>query len=302
MVILLVLLGGCNGCQPKLPPADDDQDRTDTGEPQDDTADSGETGPPPLCEVEEIEPNNGTEQAQALPMEAWACGVFDPRLDTEMLTFTTSEESWIAVQAEAEARGSPADVAITLTDGENSAAKNDGYLTVDPLFTFPAPPGGGTWTVMLGENDSSGGEDYRWWLRASVTKPPVDWSFQETEPNDDSATATVFQLGGTAYGVLEQAGAFDWYKVTIPEASYVEVEIVAWEFGSPSDTKIILYNDALEQIREDRFGQIDYDRDPWFEMRVASARDLYLSIRDEAGRGSPYHWYTLSIRATPMGG
>lgn len=297
-MVIPLLLTACNGCQPKLPyNADDGQ--VDTSPPPDTAAETGDTGPtiPALCDVEEVEPNGTLAEAMALPMDVWACGTFSTMIDPEYFTVATSEDAWITVDVEAAGRGSPADVQLQIFEGSSSALKYDGYLDPDPILTFPAVAGE-QWQIVLSESDAGSGEDYRWWVQATVSKPPVEWTFEEVEDNDGFDVANTFTIGETVFGVIETAGDFDYYKITVPEAGSYEFNVVASELGSTANLKLILWDAEFAQLREDKAGEIVYDLDPWFIQRASAATEWYLTVRDEQDRGSPFHWYTLSI--TPV--
>jgi hypothetical protein len=304
MNFLLAWLAACNGCQPQLPSGDEDG-RIDTSPPPD-TGDTAveDTGPPPMCELEEVEPNNSVEQVQALPMEVWACGHFDVAFDTEFFEFETIEPGWVEVTVEAAARGSSADAQVDVinTGTGDSVHVSGSYLSTDPRVVFPldAPA---TFQAAVGESQYLSGEDYRWYLMASMVKRPVEWTVTETEANDSWDTANVFTMGDTVFGRLSAPDDFDWYKITTDEVPQtVTFNVVAYQQGSPANIILKLYrSDGTTLIRADRAGEIDYDPDPWFTQRSTDATEWYLLVRTEDDLGSPYHWYTLTISTTPIG-
>ncbi len=306
----LLLLVGCNGCTPKIPDVvdPDTQDDTDTDTAAD-TADSSvtDTGPflPPRCDFEEVEPNDQASLAMAIPMEVWGCGVMMPANpknapfgDADYFTFTAAEPGWVEVRVDAASRGSAADMQFIVYDDDDSITVADSYLTTDPILRFPAPDPT-DYTVILGETSLLFGDDYTWFLLSSLVKAPVEWTFNEVEPNDDFATATTFAPGGTVFGTVGEAGDFDWYHIVTPkEATYVRFTMTAFKQGSPVDGQVVLYaNDGTTVLVDDRRGEIEYDLDPWFERAQTGTNDWYVLVRNEEEKGSRFHWYTLSIEA-----
>lgn len=302
MSVFLLLLQACDGCQPQLPrPPQEQEDRDDSGDSGADSGDTADTdvGPPPLCDVEEIEPNDVT--AQALPMETWACGKYDVAFDIERLAFSSNQPGWIEVDVESAARGTSADSQLQLGWDDESAVVADAYLTTDPRIVFPAESAG-EFEIILGETHYGYGDDYGWWAMATLVKPPVEWDAEEAEGNDALATAEVFPVGQRVLGGIGEVGDFDWYVVTLPEEeATVTFDVQAYVHGSPANLKIELYDADGAFLREDFTGEIDYDLDPWFEKRVTGATTWYVLVRTEDDRGGPFHWYTLSITSAPRG-
>ncbi len=305
-MLIFLLLSACNGCrscQPQLPDSPDEPQPQDTSEPPDDTGDSAidtapvDSGPPARCAVEEVEPNDMMDQGQPLPMEEWACGTFGRTLDMDWLTFTSEQPGWIEVSVEAASRGSNANAQLQLVgDDGTSTLSLDGYLSTDPRVVFPSEVPG-SWSIGLSETALDGGEDYEWFAMASLVKQPVTWSFQELEDNDAVARAQDFPLGETVFGRVSEPGDLDWYHIVTPEGEdTITFKVEAFAHGSVANLKLVLYKaDGTTVVRTDYRGEIDYDPDPFFEQRVTGATEWYLLARTEDDRGSPYHWYTLSI-------
>ncbi|MES2641595.1 MAG: hypothetical protein V4850_19040 [Myxococcota bacterium] len=309
MVLLLVLAGGCNGCRPAFPnPSETDDTEEDSAEdtsPPDtsETDTDTDTGPPPRCDFEELEPNNSPDTSQALPMEQWACGDFSAYLDLDWFTITPSQTGWITVRVEAGIRGSSANPQILVDGGGESAQVLDGYLTTDPLLVFPAPaieP----YRITLAETNLLSGDEYTWFMLTTLSKEPVDWDAEEVEPNDQRAAAQVFTPGQTLFGSVGREGDFDWYKITTPYEGEqtLTFDVTAFTEGSAANLMLVLY-DATEgtaALKTSYSGEIDYDRDPYFEKKFTGVQDLYLLARTEDDKGSRFHWYTLAITATPI--
>lgn len=302
--MLLALTLACNGCRP-LPP--DPEEPPPPPPPDTDTADSGDTGsidtgPPPLCDHEETEPNDTYDAAESLSMETWACGDFHRDFDADWFTFTSTQAGWIEVRAEGESRGSPSDVWFQFLGAQGSASALDSYLSSDARLVFPASAPG-TYHFALGDELSDSGEDYRWYAMASLVKAPVSWTAEEAEPNDSVADAQTFLVGDTLYGRSDTAGDRDWYRIVTPDAdALMTFEVTAYKEGSPADLKLVLYaSDGSTVVRTDRSGEYGYDPDPRFTQRATGLTEWFLLVRTENDLGSPFHWYTLSITATPSG-
>jgi hypothetical protein len=308
MSLFLLFLSGCNGCRPSLPSNQDTEqhDTHDTTDSQDSTPPE-DTSPelPPHCDVMEVEPNDQLSQVVEIPTEKWVCGLMmpaDPEHaplgDVDFLHFATTEPGWVEVNLEAARRGSSADMQFVLYDDDDSITVTDSYLSTDPIIRFPTTEAG-DYTVVLGESSFLFGDDYAWYLLASIVKPPVEWSFNEVEPNDTFGQATPFAPGETVYGTIERVGDFDWYHLVTPaEATTIRFTMNAFLYGSPMDGEIMLYDtDGTTLLRDDRQGEIEYDLDPWFEQKQTEAHDWYVLVRNEQERGSRFNWYTLTIEA-----
>ncbi len=326
-MFLVALLGGCNGCRPALPPPLDTDEPPDTPPVDTETGETAapvDTAPPPPCPVVEVEPNDAIGQAQELPLQTWACGEFDYILDGEwfIVTPTVSAEQtteantpWMTIQVEAASRGSSANPQILLSVGGESVLKFGDYLTTDPRLVFPIPSVE-PYAINLGESDLLYGEDYRWHLMASIDKAPVSWDHAEIEAgddpdtpdvveaidNDNEATAQPFPLGERLYGAIEAPGDFDWYKVSVTDVGEVLLvfDIDAYGFGSAADLTIWVYDTVGSEPDMKPYGRTNADLDSWLQKRVVGPADYYVRVRDQDDQGSRFHWYTLSITATPV--
>jgi hypothetical protein len=303
LFLFLAACNACESCAPQLPDGPDEPQRQDTSEPPPDTADSAvdtapeDTGPPARCAVEETEPNDVEEQAGALPMEEWACGTFQRTLDADWFRFTSIEPGWVEITVEAASRGSDANAQVQVVGADGTSTLSmDGYLSTDPRVVFPADAPG-TWSIALSESMLDYGDEFTWFAMASIIKQPVLWTFDEAEPNDAVAQAQDFPLGETAFGRIGRAGDLDWYHVRTGEGEdTITFAVEAFAHGSVANTKLVLFAaDGTTVLRTDYRGEIDYDPDPFFEQRVTGPTEWYLLVRTEDDRGSPYHWYTLSI-------
>jgi hypothetical protein len=295
-VFLAWMFAACNACRPGLPPAPSDG-RIDTSSPPEDTAESGvDSGPPPRCDVEEQEPNDSPDAAQALPMELWACGRYDRVGDSDWFHARAGQAGWIAVDVQAAARGSAADAQVQVVPDVGMPAVVAGsYLSTDPRVVFPtdAP---GAWSIGVTQATRVGASDVGWFARVSQVKAPVAWTDDEVEPDDSIDAAQAFPLGGVMFGRADAVGDRDWYVFTTPpdEQSWT-FEVDAAQFGSLADTKLTLARADGTVLRVDHLGHIDYDPDPWFETRLAPNTTYAVMVRTESDAGGPFHWYTLSI-------
>lgn len=300
----MLLLIGCNGCRPQLPNTDDDTPPVDTHE---ETGDSQETAPietgvdlPPRCDHLEVEPNSTLYEVQPLIMEEWLCGGFQtapsPPGDIDFFSFTTTESGWLKVSVEAAQRGTSADAQFQLIDADNSLTAFDGYLTTDPTVVVPVPIPQ-AFTLLLGETSYLCGDDYGWAALVSMAKQPVEWTFSESEPNDLAVSANEFTLGGTVFGTVGRADDYDWYHIVTPaDATSLTFRVDAFAYGSPLDTTVLLYDtDGSTLLDAGYVGEVDYDRDPYFNYKQTEANDWYLLVKNAGSGGSAYHWYTLTI-------
>ena len=213
MTLLIVLLGACNGCQPKIPNPSDDP-RVDTSDPRADTRETGadsaqeETGPPARCDREELEPNSPPDGTEALDMELWACGIFGAYTDFDSFRIEPRQAGWIKIQVESASRGSPANPQLIIDGGGESAQILDGYLTTDPLLVFPADAPE-PYTLTLGETNFLYGEDYAWYMLTSLAKAPVEWTVDEVEPDDGYTQAQALSAGDVVFGTIRDASDLD---------------------------------------------------------------------------------------------
>ncbi|MBM4365643.1 MAG: hypothetical protein FJ102_05470 [Deltaproteobacteria bacterium] len=276
------------------PPPEDDDTAEDTAGTQE--------GPPELCAVEEIEPDDDPAgdygRILSVPMESYACGNIDVEGDTEWFEFTTTEGGWMKFDAQAAARGSSADLMYQLfmTEGGDETTRTlKRQLSSDPLNVWLAP-GPGTYNVFMGETEAAFGDEYRWWVLPTMTKAPVEYGKTEeqlaTEHGRDSVTHGSYEERLTltvrpqdaeesqyadyrVFGHLGENDEQDWYYVAIPPgATSLHLEVDAWEFGSAADMQMDIWwdddgvfgNDDDEHIWTDNYGHSDYDHDPWAEI------------------------------------
>ena len=51
------------------------------------------------------------------------------------------------------------------------------------------------------------GDDYTWYMLVTLSKAPVEWDFEEAEPNDSVDEAEDFALDQTAFATISSAAA-----------------------------------------------------------------------------------------------
>ncbi len=340
----ILLLAACASCFEL--PGEDSPDQVEDTPPIDtnlDSADTGDTGeaplPGPCTQPHEDDENFGNDYSQpiALQLDAWACGTIDAANDVEYFTFTTLQSGWMKVDAQAELRGSSADLftLVAFLTGDDAVTTTGRSLGSDPLTVFYAPTPG-DYFVSLAESDAGYGDAYGWWMVASMTKAPVDFDLTETEPNDGREEATtlvpVEELDENGvpitpgvsvvkyYGTIGDGGDADWWIVNIPEgADLFLLDVDSFKLGAPTDIQLTLYwtdeSGALDFFDEEGTDEDGSVEDPWGEYDVAKiraqgAKDYptrtrfdQIAVRTtnwEGSDGSMFHWYTLSLTMTDL--
>lgn len=304
MPYVLILLSACKGCFNLDVP--DPNDNVETGDTEDsETTDSEDstpresqpdTGPPAMCAVVEAEPNNSLEQSQVLPLETWACGDIENYVDADFFSVSADESGWIQVKLEAAERGSSADVQLNVYDDDQSAFIQDGFLlNADPNLMFPASAGE-SFGLVVSEQTNLYGDNYFWYMMATLAKSPVDWTREEVEDNSAQSTAELITAGETVFGTIDEAGDYDWYHLTTPaDATSVTLKVIARASDSPADLTLIFYDSAGTEIRKVYNGDADYNPDPLYEEKLTGQVDWYLQLKEVNGKGSRFHWYTFSV-------
>ncbi len=257
----------------------------------------------------EVEPNNTFDQTEPITMESWWCGTFlgDGALgDPEFLNFTTAESGWLSVAVEASARGSEADAQFIFYTDQDSILVYDSVASTDPQIVIPTDTIG-TFNVAVAETGYLTGDAYTWALMASLVKPPVTWTFDETDgadgtlDNDDYTRANEFPLGGTVFGKIQKTADKDWFHVSVPDGMQaVDFTVEAFGSGSPADIQLKIYDAASHTLKKSCYhGTVDYDLDPDCELKVSAAIDYDIQVSDEFDVGSTFSWYTLAIVGVP---
>ncbi len=279
----------------------------DTSEPQPDTA-GMDTAPPPPCDWPESEPNNSDEQADMLPLEAQACGVFGAPADSDFWSFPVTEETWLGIRVDAAENGSFANPSVLLSGDDGLAVlRDDGSETADIHLLFPTDPR--VYTLIVLEQSGQGDDNDRWFydLIATVQKAPIEWTESEVEPNDaiaDVELSNPVLSGDVVFGVLEDNDDRDLFRIDVPPGRHeLTVSVLGFDLGSPADTELLLKdatgaspgcgpdNDACVFER----GVQGFERDPVLTFSSDGDESLYVRVQAEDGRGSAVHWYALDV-------
>lgn len=312
MIPLIALMAACNpsSCV-QVDVVDPYQDGAteDGGSTTDDTGDTGpiDTGPPPPCDVPEVEPNNPYAEAQDLPMEQWACGNFDDEDDgAEIFLFENEEAGWLRVWARAFEIGSLADItlAISSNDGPYGASRLSNPDSTDAMIVFPVDDDY-EFYATLSEHYGRSGDAYTWELMASEVKAPIEWNGEESEDNDTSADANPIQHGDRIFGKMNTATDYDWYYLELEEGrSDIILNIEAWFYGSPADTRVELYKPSGSLYRADSYSNEGgaYNLDPYLTASPTEGGIWTVKIlpevdsegNSEGGGGSAF-WYVLDV-------
>lgn len=304
---LPLFLVACRGCTPEIPsnnkPDPQDSSKPDSKEsqpnesqPQDSPVD---TAPPLFCNITEIEPNDTLSQPMILPMYDWVCGHVDHIGDADFYNLTTTEPGWVTIEVEAASHGSSADMALALSDGDRAVVVYDGYLSTDPRIVFPADTPASFDGWLSETNPLVGGDEYTWYMRASISKPAIGWSREEVEPNGPtSADAEPFTIEERVFGTLSDSDDTDWYHLVTPEgANAIIIDVEAFKLGSPLDSTVVVRDAEGKIVKWIASGEIDYDLDPHSEIKVEGVQDWTIEIFNPSQQGSRFHWYTLTIQA-----
>ena len=323
LFIWLLSCKGCGSCwyMPTLPGVtvtDPPPFDTAVDEPEEDTGEE-ELPPSSQCDYQEEEPNNEFEDPQDLPLERWMCGAFDAPADGDVFGFDVESDAWIRVWVRASALGSMANPRLFVfdEDEEFTGSFEDSFLSEDIDRTFKLDEARTMGIGLFEQNIGTlqFGEDYFWRMRVSVTKAPVIWDYEESEPNDSKDDAMPIESGDRIYGYVENGTKNDWFALEISEANTdVVVETDAWIHGSPLNPEIEVKGPNLVPDGDDMvletMGQEDrHDSSSNFDAKVAFTAETpgeYLirlgscCERTPSRRkgGMPF-WYVLDVSTSP---
>lgn len=269
-------------------------------------ADTGpiDTGPPLPCDVPEAEPNSPYDQANALPMEAWACGTFSEAGDlTEIMRFENDEPAWLRIWARAFEIGSLADLTLSISAGNGpyGASRLSNPDSTDAQMVFPVDDSY-EFYVTLTEAYGRSGESYRWELMASEVKAPVVYNRVEAEGNDSSSTAELVAHGDRVFAYMDTAVDIDWFALELPEGrSDVTLDVDAWYFGSPANVRVELYDPSgtrfLGSSGDSSTGDTNYD--PRLVGSPTQGGTWTIKVQPEPGSsesgGGAAFWYVLDV-------
>jgi hypothetical protein len=156
--------------------------------------------------INEQEPNDSPEKAQALKLPAVVCGRFDRPGDMDCYTFTAKANETVAVDLVCERMGRPGDPLVLVTDakGAELAAFDDHGNNVnaltqfnrDPAGTFAAPADG-SYRLIVRDRNRQGGPRFTYVLRVGRPRPdfyPVVYHETANDP-----TCPVVRQGGASF-------------------------------------------------------------------------------------------------------
>ncbi|MFQ5549855.1 MAG: putative Ig domain-containing protein [Gemmatimonadales bacterium] len=114
----------------------------------------------------------------------------------------------------------------------------------------------------------------------------------ETEPNDTLATANPIAFGDTVTGAIGVANDIDFFSFTVDAGTFIEIDVDAWEVGSPLDPVIGFFGPTgvLLEVNDDFDGL-----DSRIVTTAADSGMHYAAIVSFDGQGSSSHTYTMRI-------
>lgn len=289
---------------------DTSDNQQDTGEDDTaDTADTGpiDTGPPAACPQPEVEPNDSRSSPQAVVMEKWICG--DIALAADQDVFTTpgpAYDAWVRVQVRAADIGSFANLSLSFYDDDEDYTAYGIFQpeSTDPMLIVPVK-GGLTWFAALNDQYGSYGDNNHWQMLISEEKPPIEWTTEEIEDNNGYTTGTPIESGDRVWAVLDTPfGADqDWFQITIPDdgLSYtVHLRTDAWNYGSPSNMFLELYDPELNRKKAKDNGAYSYDLDAAIDYTVSTPGTWYVRAKSSVDAVGPLYWYVLDYELEPV--
>ena len=286
-----------------LPPIEDPAD------PPEESDVPAQADPEPRCAWTELEPNNTADLAAELPLEARACGDYNAPFDADFWSVTSPEDGWLALDLAGYSVGSEAWVSLTVSRPDLGWSLGAFSYRGLPEAHLLVPAPAGTWLLMsrqtIGEGGGQGeGADFFYELRASASKPPLDWDRTESGVNGSAVAADVLPLGVgaplTVYGVVDAAGASDFYAVELPAGSWrLSVTIAAHDLGSPGDFGVELRAPGAAAGPSFSSGRLSSDLDPIGEVAVTGPGRAVIRVFEDSDGGMPLSWYaaTVSVEA-----
>lgn len=295
MCLLLVACGELG-----LPGEDkDNSPDPETPEPPVDT-DGQVDGPVLPCDVPEEEPNDTLSEGGVLPLEALGCGTFAAPNDGDHWTVDVPEESWVDITLRRSLSGSDADLRLFIVGpGDTSNQLFPNPSEQDIHFSFPSSPGTFELIVSQPPSGAGSGDNFSYEIRASVSKPPLEFTMDEGE-NDSQGTAQLVSLGASGQAELIQGSIGDsdqdWFGVAIPVGTHeVTAQVYAFGDGSKGDFALSRF-DGNGELLETRFSGLEgFDPDPYLSVVVPGPQVLYFRVTEQQGLFGPMFWYGLSI-------
>ena len=73
----------------------------------------------------------------------------------------------------------------------------------------------------------------------------------------------------------------------------IQIKVEAWNFGSPADVYVEVYNpdQVLKKSRD--YGDYSYDLDPAFQYTTTTPGNWYLRVKESHDAGGPLYWYVM---------
>ncbi len=300
------LIGGLLGaCQPVLPDDGPKDDSGDTDEPPDSDSDSDD-GPALPCALPETEPNDEVAQTQTLPMEVRACGDFGVESDSDRWRFELAESGWLALDGVAQGIGSPADVAVILNEPDAGVTLTSVRWMDRPDVRLRVPMEAGRYDVIVRQAVGAGiarggGPDWRYELRASTIKPPLEHELTEDPTVEAPAVQTLTDAptppaGLTLFGNFSAPGDTDTYAVDVPEGRHrLRLTTLAHALGAPSDVALRVVDEDDAVVALVTHGELGWEPDAWADLHFADATRLRVEVIEEGGEGGAGWWYGVRV-------
>ncbi len=300
------LFGGWLGaCQPVLPEDQPKDDSGDSDEPPLPDSDSDD-GPVLPCALPETEPNDEVAQTQTLPMEVRACGDFSVESDSDRWRFELVESGWLALDGVAQGIGSPADVAVILNEPDAGVTLTAARWMEGTDVHLRVPMAAGRYDVIVRQAVGAGiarggGPDWRYELRASTIKPPLEHELTE-DPTVVSpavqvlADAATPPAGLTLFGSFSERGDTDTYAVDVPAGRHrLRLTTLAHALGAPSDVALRVVDEDDAVVALVTHGELGWEPDAWADLHFAEATRLRVEVIEERGEGGAGWWYGLRV-------
>jgi len=122
----------------------------------------------------------------------------------------------------------------------------------------------------------------------------------ETEPNDESAKATVcaLPLPFALNGIIEKSGDQDFFKFLLKKDQQIEIATYAQSIGSPLDVTLLLFNPQGVGIAEnDDVGDVPR-LDSKIKVTAPADGEYFLRVTDHLERGGPAFVYRIEVTST----
>jgi sugar lactone lactonase YvrE len=127
--------------------------------------------------------------------------------------------------------------------------------------------------------------------------PTIEADVPEIEPNNSAAAATAASIGDRVTGSISPVGDVDYYVVTVPAGTFLELEVEASRVGSFLDATLQLFDrDGVTSLEfNDDAGSLDSR----IRFQIESEGDYFFAIRDLGGGGGSSYFYSVDISAIP---